>query len=105
MKDLYIAKNKKSINQTFNINPKIQLNLLLNFESYDFSTQYEDLYFPEEKLIKFNIGYLKLMIKGGKLRITQERENGKAKPHNRGMEPYGAFSIVEDDGKLKFDYI
>lgn len=99
LKDNYLKANQKNINQgAFNINPKIQLNLLLNFESYDMTTQYEDLYMPIEKLISFNVGHLKLNFLGGKLRITQERENGKPKPLHKKNSPYGAHGIVEEEG-------
>ena len=91
--------NMKTLNEVFTINPKIQMNLLLNFESYDISTQYEDNYMPEEKLIQFNVDHLKLSFKNGKLRITQERVNGAPKKHNKGSFPYGAYGVIEENGK------
>jgi hypothetical protein len=99
LQDKFLKNNVKSLNEVFTINPKIQMNLLLNFESYDISTQYEDNFMPEEKLIQFNVDHLKLSFKNGKLRITQERVNGKPKTHTKGNFPYGAFGIVEENGK------
>lgn len=91
--------NHASVNQVFTVSPKIQLNLLLNFESYDISTQTEDDYMPEEKVIKFNPGYITLKVKGGKMRITQERVNGKAVKINKNVLPYGSFVKIDDEGK------
>lgn len=100
LKDKYLKNNKESADQVFNISPKIQLNLLLNFESYDVGTVYEDQIMPEEKLIKFNIGHLKLNFRGGKLMVTQERINGKAVETNKQIPPNGAFGVIKDDGKF-----
>lgn len=55
---------------------------------------------PEEKVIKFNIGFLKLNFKGGKMRITQERVDGKPKNHVKSNSPYGAFAIIDYDGNI-----
>lgn len=102
LKMKYLNNNSATINQVFSITPQIQMNLLLNFESYDITTQYEDIYLPEEKIIKFNIGHLKLTFKGGKFRITQERIDGKPKNYNKQEAPYGAFAVIEDDGKNEY---
>ena len=99
LKEMYLKANQKIDQGAFNINPKIQLNLLLNFESYDITTKYEDLYMPIEKLISFNVGYLKLNFKGGKLRVTQERVNGKPLALVKKNSPYGAHGVIEEEGK------
>lgn len=101
LKDKYLKSNSQSINQVFSINPKVQMNLLMNFESYEIVTQTEDVYMSEEKIVKFNIGYLKINFTG-KLRITQPRTNGKADPVERSKIPNGAYGIVESDGKFVF---
>lgn len=100
LKSSYLKRNDNKVNQTFQVSPKIQLNLLLNFESYDINTQYQDAFMPEEKVIKFNISELKLRTRGGKMRITQERVNGQPKKINKNVVPYGAYSIIEEGGKF-----
>lgn len=98
LKDKYLKANSQSINQVFSISPKVQMNLLMNFESYEIATQIEDVYMTEEKIVKFNIGHLKINFTG-KLRITQPRTNGKADPVERAKIPNGAYSFAESDGK------
>ncbi len=79
------------------------MNLLLNFESFDQTTKVRDVYMPEEKIINFNVGYLKLNFKG-KLRLTQEKE--KVIKSNKPIEsgPSGTYGVIEDrDLFIKFD--
>lgn len=105
LKAVYLKKNENKVNQTFQVSPKIQLNLLLNFESYDINTQYQDSFMPEEKTIKFNISEIKLRTRGGKMRITQERVNGQPKKLNKNIVPYGAYSIIEEGGMYYFLFL
>jgi hypothetical protein len=80
------------------------MNLLLNFESFDQTTKVRDVYMPEEKIINFNVGYLKLNFKG-KLRLTIEKEN-LIKTVNRNVEtgPTGTYGVIEErDLLIKFD--
>jgi hypothetical protein len=58
-------KNSKTSKGTqFKLSPRIMMNLLLNFESYDPQTMIKDVYMPEEKIVNFNVGYLKFNFKG-----------------------------------------
>lgn len=95
----YLKNNHASINQVFTVAPKIQLNLLLNFESYNETTKTKDSYLPEEKIIKFNPGVLIFKLNGGKIRITQERINGNPVKYNKNAIPSGAYAVIEDEGK------
>jgi hypothetical protein len=78
------------------------MNLLLNFESFDQTTKVRDVYMPEEKIINFNVGYLKLNFKG-KLRLTQDKE--KIMKSGKIVEgPSGTYGVIEDrDLYIKFD--
>lgn len=102
LKETYTTKNSSSIGQVFNIQPKIQMSLLLTFESYDPKSIKGDFYIQEEKVVKFNIGYLKLNF-GGKLRISFAKdEKGNKLPTISGGNPSnGSFGIVESEGKIK----
>jgi hypothetical protein len=96
-------KHKQSMNEVFKFTPKIMMNLLLTFESYDQTTLSKDVYMPEEKVVNFNVGYLKLSFKG-KLRLTQDR-NTKANPHQITHDgPSKTYGVIEErDLYLKFD--
>jgi hypothetical protein len=80
------------------------MNLLLNFESYDQTTKDQDVYMPDEKLIHFNLGFLKLNFIG-KLRLTQNRDKTQNKPEIKsGIDtPMNTYGIVEEDLYIKFD--
>jgi hypothetical protein len=99
LKNQYFKNNSASINQVFTVSPKIQMNLLLNFESYEVITKTEDTYMPEEKIVNFNIGKLKLHFVG-KLRITQPRHNGQPLPYNKNKIPFSTYGVIESDSKL-----
>ena len=96
----YLKNNSKATSQVFSVQPKVQMSLLLTFESYDQSSFKGDLYMPEEKIIKFNIGYLKLNFKG-KLKLSHTKDvNGVKLPTKSGNQPsLGTYGIVESDGK------
>jgi hypothetical protein len=97
-------KNRASMSEVFKFSPKILMNLLLNFESFDQATKSKDVYMPEEKIINFNTGYLKINFKG-KLRLTQEKEN-ILKTGNKQIEtgPQSTYGVIEDrDLFIKFD--
>ncbi len=102
LKETYTTKNSSSIGQVFNIQPKIQMSLLLTFESYDPKTLKGDFYIQEEKIVKFNIGYLKLNF-GGKLKISYAKDENGKKLHtvSGGTPSNGSFGIVESEGKFK----
>jgi hypothetical protein len=72
------------------------MNLLLNFESYDQTTAIKDTYMPEEKIVQFNIGFIKLNFKG-KLRITADRDD--MKPVDVNNPPVRSYGVVEERGK------
>jgi hypothetical protein len=95
-------KHKSSISEVFKFSPKVLMNLILNFESFDETTKLRDVYMPEEKVVNFNVGYLKLNFKG-KLRLTQDKE--KIMKPNKNIEgPTGTYGVVEDrDLFIKFD--
>ena len=79
------------MNEVFKFTPKIMMNLLLNFESFDKTTAERDVYMQEEKVVHFNVGYIKLTF-AGKLRLTQEKKStGKETP----SKTYG---VVEEKG-------
>ena len=89
------SKNKSS-NENTKFTPKIIMNLLLNFESYDQTTAVKDTYMPEEKIVQFNIAFIKLTFKG-KLRITADRENKD--PVDLNNPPFRSYGVVEERGK------
>jgi hypothetical protein len=82
------------MNEVFKFTPKIMMNLLLNFESFDKTTEARDVYMQEEKVVHFNVGYIKLTF-AGKLRLTQEKKSKVAKEI-----PSKTYGIVEDRGIL-----
>ncbi len=84
-------KYRLSKSEVFKVSPKIMMNLLMTFESYDNQVVKKDMIMPEEKLINFNVGYLKLQFKGV-LRITIDRDNLHAKNEDG---PNLAYGIVE----------
>ena len=84
-------KFKITQSEVFKVTPKVMMNLLLTFESYDEQVTNKDMFMPEEKLINFNIGYLKLKFKG-LLRITMDR--GVKIPLKEG-EPKLSYGVVE----------
>ncbi len=92
-------KHKNSINEVYKFTPKIMMNLLLNFESFDQTTAVKDVYMPEEKIINFNVGYLKLNFKG-KLRLTQDKLQIKQTHyHTDGISlPTQTYGVVEERG-------
>ena len=79
------------------------MNLLVNFESYDTQVVNKDMYMPEEKIVNFNVGFLKIFFKG-KLRITMDRLGSNvAVAENEaeaddGDRPSKAYAVVEDRG-------
>lgn len=98
LKNKYTSNNSIALNQVFSVSPKIQMNLLLNFESYEVTTKYEDILLQEEKIINFNIGKLVLNFIG-KVVITQERKDGKPLPYNKNVSPYSTYGIIKSDSK------
>jgi len=97
-------KYKASMNEVFKFTPKIMMNLLLNFESFDQTTKHKDVYMPEEKIVNFNVGYIKLNFKG-KLRLTQDKDNMmKSGAKNVDGYPAATYGVIEDrDLFIKFD--
>jgi hypothetical protein len=90
------------MSEVFKFAPKIMMNLLLNFESFDEVTAVRDVYMPEERVVNFNIGYLKLNFKG-KLRLTVDKERSgiiKASMDS----PSKTFGVVEEKGKIFFTF-
>jgi len=90
------TKNKSS-SDTVKFTPKVVMNLLLNFESYDQTTATKDTYMPEEKIVQFNIGFIKLNFKG-KLRITADRDIKNHVDVNN--PPYRSYGVVEERGNI-----
>jgi hypothetical protein len=88
--------------EIFKVSPKVQMNLLLTFESYDNQVIHKDMYMPEEKIINYKVGYLKLRFQGT-LRITINRD--KNKPVVMQVdEPNQAYGVVEkNDLTFKID--
>lgn len=85
----------KSTTETVKFQPKVMMNLLLNFESYDQTTKTKDAYMPEEKVVNFNIGFIKINFIG-KLRVTMDR--GDDLPVDLNKPPYRSYGVVEDKG-------
>lgn len=102
--ETYKKKHHKQFQQIFTIQPKVQMNLLLTFESYDEMTIKSDLYMSEEKIIKFNIGYLKLNFKG-KLRLsfTKDEKGSPSKTVSNGNPSKGTYGIIESEFEILFD--
>ena len=88
-------KNKFKASKTtqFKVAPKVLMNLLLNFESFDPQTMGKDVYMPEEKIINFNVGYLKINFKG-KLRLSHDKASTYENP------PAKTYGIIEERGNL-----
>ena len=86
-------KYKSKMNEVFKFTPKIMMNLLLNFESFDQTTANKDVYMQEEKVVHFNVGYIKLTFLG-KLRLTQEKKAKSSKE-----APFKTYGVVEDQGR------
>jgi hypothetical protein len=79
------------------------MNLLLNFESFDIQTATKDVYMPEERVINFNVGFIKINFLG-KLRLTQERNKAVSKKAIKNEPPLATYGIIEDrDLYIKFD--
>jgi hypothetical protein len=97
-------KNKSSLSEVFKFKPKIMMNLLLNFESFDQTTKTKDVYMPDERVINFNVGYLKLNFKG-KLRLTADRDRNRMALGEKIPDgPKDSYGIIEDrDLIIKFD--
>ena len=101
----FTDRHKNSMSEVFKFKPSIVLSLLLNFESYDQTTKVHDIYMPEEKLIRFNVGHLKINFKG-KLRLTIDRNNKEKKTDSKqSMDlPSNTYGVTEDeDLYIKFD--
>lgn len=88
----------KSKSEGVKFSPKVVMNLLLNFESYDQTTATKDTYMPEEKIVQFNIGFIKLNFRG-KLRITADRDDKT--PVDPNHPPYRSYGVVEEKGIYK----
>ena len=86
------SKNKITKSKQFKLAPKVMMNLLLNFESFDPQTMLKDVYMPEEKIINFNVGYLKINFKG-KLRLSHDKSSSYDSP------PAKTYGIIEERGK------
>lgn len=97
-------KHKPSLKEVFKFKPKIMMNLLLNFESYDQSTKDHDVYMPEEKVIQFQVGFLKMNFRG-KLRLTQKKRNEEITSDVKsGIDtPSKTYGVVEEDLTILFD--
>lgn len=97
-------KHKRSLNEVFKFKPKIMMNLLLNFESYDQTTKDHDFYMPEEKVIQFQVGFLKINFRG-KLRLTQKKRNEEITSDIKsGLDtPSKTYGVVEEDLTILFD--
>jgi hypothetical protein len=84
--------NKAAKTTQFKLAPKVMMNLLLNFESFDPQTMVKDVYMPEEKIVNFNVGYLKMNFKG-KLRLSFDKATSYDNP------PAKTYGIIEERGK------
>lgn len=87
------TQNKALKTTQFKLAPKVMMNLLLNFESFDPQTILKDTFMPEEKIVNFNVGYLKMNFKG-KLRLSHEKLSSYDNP------PAKTFGIIEERGKI-----
>lgn len=91
------ALHRNSIGETYKFAPRMSMNLLLNFESFDQTTAQRDVYMPEEKVINFNVGFIKLNFLG-KLRLTAERSQTKNVYTNQIVNDYPSktFGVTEE---------
>lgn len=87
-------KKYKMKTEAFNIKPLIQRKLLINFESYDQQTLAKDVYMPEEKVIQFQVGHLRMNF-NGKLRLTRQDDS-----FDRLDGPRGTYGVVDTEGIL-----
>jgi hypothetical protein len=93
-------KHRVSINEVYKFQPKIMMNLLLNFESFDPQTAVKDTYMPEERVVNFNVGHIKINFLG-KLRLTQDKD---IKKRGTSSGPSATYGVIEDrDLYIKFD--
>ena len=86
-------RSKASKSTQFKLSPRVMMNLLLNFESYDPQTMIKDIYMPEEKIVNFNVGYLKFNFKG-KLRLSHDKSSSYDNP------PAKTYGIIEERGTI-----
>lgn len=106
--ELHSFSNKYKLHQTqtFNIAPRIMMNLLMNFESFDQTTRERDIYMPQERTINFAVGSIKINFIG-KLRLTSDRTNkvdSKKIITPKKDGPNQTFGVIEDkDLIIKFD--
>ena len=66
-------KNTNEHGSNINLDQKMELRLLLTFESYDQLTKEKDIYMPEELNTEYEKGNIHLKFKG-KLRLTQKNQ-------------------------------
>lgn len=87
----FSQKHKNEL-QEFSFSQTILMNLLLTFESYDEATRLNDIYMPEEKVVNFKTGYIKLSFLG-KLRLRNLNE--KNPNDKKEIEPQLTFGVIE----------
>ncbi len=93
-------KNTNEHGSNINLDQKMELRLLLTFESYDQLTKEKDIYMPEELNTEYEKGNIHLKFKG-KLRLTQKNQiknkESDTMDNNKEILPDGPYGIIEGE--------
>lgn len=93
-------KNTNEHGSNINLDQKMELRLLLTFESYDQLTKEKDIYMPEELNTEYEKGNIHLKFKG-KLRLTQKNQiknkESDTMDNKKEILPDGPYGIIEGE--------
>ena len=93
-------KNTNEHGSNINLDQKMELRLLLTFESYDQLTKEKDIYMPEELNTEYEKGNIHLKFKG-KLRLTQKNQiknkESDTMDNKKELLPDGPYGIIEGE--------
>ena len=92
-------KNTNEHGSNINLDQKMELRLLLTFESYDQLTKEKDIYMPEELNTEYDKGNIHLKFKG-KLKLTQKNQikNQESETNSKKETlPEGPYGIIESE--------
>ena len=102
-KSQIVKTKKKNTNEhgsNINLDQKMELRLLLTFESYDQLTKEKDIYMPEELNTEYEKGNIHLKFKG-KLRLTQKNQiknkESDTMDNKKEILPDGPYGIIEGE--------
>ena len=93
-------KNTNEHGSNINLDQKMELRLLLTFESYDQLTKEKDIYMPEELNTEYEKGNIHLKFKG-KLKLTQKNQiknkESETADSKKEVLPDGPYGIIEGE--------